>query len=829
MKADFASIHDLFGNNVQYRIPLFQRKYVWDNDQWIPLWMDIIDKSVRNEGHVEDKRQKHFTGSIVIRPLIVGPAKVPKFEIIDGQQRLTTFQIILCVLRDICYRSGNTNLAEAADRYIQNKGLVEDTSVSVLLPEGATDEQDQSDEKYKLVPNEVDRESLQSVVDGTGDPSNPAYTYFKSKIMEYVRKNSIDRSKISMDRSKILALYQSILSDFQVVEIQIDSTDESERIFESLNARGRQLGDLDHLRNHLFLRSPGVLGTQQRNKLYNKLYKDYWRSFETKTHEETGKHYWGTEVREDGEKMTLFELFLRHFLMAKLGTDQIKGPVFEVYQRQYIPTLAKGTTVETEFSELVKYAEVYEKMVDPKDDSIISRRMEFYLEFGITSLRPFILFVINELEIADNEDYLIAFFDALESYTMRKLLCSGKYGVKNCDMVFSRLNQFFVRYCNFSGINLLSSEDIVRWLSNQDSGFHKWPSDEEVKSALQGGWAESDGEPKIIRYVLYQIELMRQENNKLTEGNPLPFDNKLTLEHIMPENWTDKWTLPVNGDFIRYEDMFSDIYKDENLEWEGQPSRDGLASDDYSEAFDRALDRDNLIQSIGNLTIITGVHNSRLSNRPFSEKKKSFDQNSQLQLNDEIAHRYNSWDVEEIRKRTDELFEDFGKKWKSAEGFVTSIDEPLLMSDKMIQSETYQPVLITYEGPIETSQILEVLPYQLRVSINGDERIIDKDSILFICSATAWSTLGPHLQIKNDVEEKRLQVVKKPRLRFNIKNKKINSAQKQQLQVTAVTCRGHVLQGKVEFFDQYAIYMQVHEHAVIVYRHGLHDFLTEVE
>ena len=72
-------------------------------------------------------------------------------------------------------------------------------------------------------------------------------------------------------------------------------------------------------------------------------------------------------------------------------------------------------------------------------------------------------------------------------------------------------------------------------------------------------------------------------------------------------------------------------------------------------------------------------------------------------------------------------------------------------------------------------------------------------------------------------------MIKKPGLRFNIKNSKINSARAQQRQVTVVTRRGHVLQGKVEFFDQYAIYMQIHEHAVIVYRHGLHDFLTGVE
>ena len=56
---------------------------------------------------------------------------------------------------------------------------------------------------------------------------------------------------------------------------------------------------------------------------------------------------------------------------------------------------------------------------------------------------------------------------------------------------------------------------------------------------------------------------------------------------------------------------------------------------------------------------------------------------------------------------------DFCKKWKSAEKFAeefaTPVDKPLLMSDNMIQSETYQPVLITYEGPIEALQILEVL------------------------------------------------------------------------------------------------------------------------
>ena len=815
MNADFANIHELFGNNVQYRIPLFQRRYVWNRDQWLPLWMDIRDKALTNEGAVGEQRKKHFTGAIVIRSLTTGPEEVQKFEIIDGQQRLTTFQIILCVLRDIC-RPINSKVADAADRYIQNRGLVEDTSEFSLLPVSVSDEQDRSDEQYKLIPTQADRESLKSVVDDTIDPSNTAYSYFKGEILGYVRGTKIDLRKI-------LVLYHTILYDFDVVQIQIDSNDESEKIFESLNARGRKLGELDHLRNNLFLRSARALDGEERNRLYI----DYWKGFETDKQPGTNKNYWEREVQENGEKITLFELFFRHFLMAKLGIDSIKLGAFDIYQRQYLPTLAEGTPVETEFSELKKYAEVYQKMVDFKNSSKISLRMEFYRGFGITSLRPFMLFVINELEMDEDQNDLDSFFDILESYTMRRLLCSGKDGVRACNIVFSRLNEFFSRYCNFSGIKDFSSEDLVRWLSDQDSVFYKWPTDDEVKSALQGGWAEKGGEPKIIRYVLYQIELTRQGKNSLTEESSFPFD-QFTLEHIMPENWTDKWPLPVNDAFVGYEDLFSDTYKEDNLEWESKPSRDGLLSNDYSEAFDTALEREKLVQSIGNLTIITGPHNSRLSNRPFSKKRKSFDRNSQLHLNQEIAHRYDSWDVKEISERSDELFKDFCKKWKSAEKSAKFVAAPLLMSDKMLQLEAYGTVLITYEGPLKLAQILKVCPYELiGIDVDDCQQTVKKDAVLFACSANSWLALEPHLGIKEDVAEKNLQVIKNPKDRFNVRNSKINSAQRDQIHVTVITRRGHVLHGKVEFFDLYAIYMQVYGQPVIVYRHGLYNFLTE--
>ena len=96
-------VNTLFGNDVQYIIPLFQRHYVWDQEeQWEPLWKDIIEKAQQRLSEYQREQFTHFTGAIVIQQKQTNVNEVQKYEIIDGQQRLTTFQVILCALRDIC-------------------------------------------------------------------------------------------------------------------------------------------------------------------------------------------------------------------------------------------------------------------------------------------------------------------------------------------------------------------------------------------------------------------------------------------------------------------------------------------------------------------------------------------------------------------------------------------------------------------------------------------------------------------------------------------------------------------------------------------------------
>ena len=627
-------VRALFDRDVQYIIPLFQRHYVWDEEnQWAPLWEDITKRADQN---LSGSQTSHFTGAIVVHQKLTNLDEVPKFEIIDGQQRLTTFQIILCALRDRCLclkpedpKSGE--IAKQADRYILNQEIW--TS-------------DVTDEEYKLVPTEYDRDSFQALVKGRTDQSSgnikDAYDYFKKKII----------SDVGTDQDKMRNLFNSLRGSFGFVQILLDSDDEPERIFESLNARGKPLLQFDLLRNHLFMRA-----RIEEDK--DELYRDYWQHFESP--------YWENEVRVGRSRITLSELFFQHFLIAKLGEENVT-PLFNVYQRN----LTREQNVKYELSELKRYSEVYQELTDCSPDSEIGQAMLFYKTFDITTVHPFILFIRNELKVSDTD--LSEVLRILESYTMRRLLCFKLTATKS-------YTQFFSRVIEQMKGNRFNLENFINLLSDEEAKASMWPTDSEVRTFLNLGADVVN--KKVIRYILYRIELMKRKSNRLLETGTLVFDNKLTLEHIMPEKWQRTWSLPLgmeddntpvfeSEERIYYQDLFLNEYRANNPEWETHPSKDGLADEAYDIPFFIAESRDKLLQPIGNLTLATGRHNSKMSNKPFSEKKASLFRNSLLVLNKEISGN-TIWDVPQISRRTEDLFTHFCSIWPSAEDFVTRV------------------------------------------------------------------------------------------------------------------------------------------------------------
>ena len=477
-------------------------------------------------------------------------------------------------------------------------------------------------------------------------------------------------------------MFLCIKNHFRFVQILIDEDDTPEKIFESLN-RGAILFQFDLLRNNLFLRA-----RQDRDYLYE----EYWAHFEDP--------YWGdTEETESG---TISYIFLQHFLMAKLRTESVK-PEFFTYERKYLPKLKEqgNTKIEDEFSDLKHYSGVYRQITDCEEDSVLENRMRFYQTFKLTTLHPFVLYLTCEIGLKGRQ--LNRVLHILESYTIRRMLCyRGTTGLKN-------FNKFFASLIRRLDDNF-SLDNFIEYLSEEASATNRYPKDSDieptlhtrfernplpfpdnetiifpedrlVRAALEGLWTETAGaiKRKLIRYILYRIELMKVKEDNFTES--LAFEDKLTtLEHIMPEEWKKTWPLPTTSGAVSYvtdtrrlyinknvqsqETLYNDLFPNPIVE----NPRTGVADKSSEDAYNLAIARDGLLESIGNLTLVTRELNSKLGNRTFSAKKKALDKHSRLKLNQEICEQ-DVWDVNEIHERAEKLVADFCEIWPSLDWF----------------------------------------------------------------------------------------------------------------------------------------------------------------
>ena len=117
MKPANLTVLELFQKQQRYVVPLFQRQYIWSQEkQWEPLWDDILFKANQILEQAVGQHQQinnHFLGAIVLSPIKTAGLQMWAKSIIDGQQRLTTMQIILIALRDYAKSVGYKDMPTA--------------------------------------------------------------------------------------------------------------------------------------------------------------------------------------------------------------------------------------------------------------------------------------------------------------------------------------------------------------------------------------------------------------------------------------------------------------------------------------------------------------------------------------------------------------------------------------------------------------------------------------------------------------------------------------------------------------------------------------------
>ena len=146
-------------------------------------------------------------------------------------------------------------------------------------------------------------------------------------------------------------------------------------------------------------------------------------------------------------------------------------------------------------------------------------------------------------------------------------------------------------------------------------------------------------------------------------------------------------------------------------------------------------------------------------------------------------------------------------------------------ADKLLSQYFAQPVrFITYTGIKDLSEI-KAKPYTLwGTDAKGKEVKMAKLQVLFAFPKEKMPDLKPYVKVRKPLKAQNLQPVEGPDDRFHVDDDLLKQARENKSNVNIVTRAGYVLNGWIQHFDEYVLYMRVGEKVVVVYRHGLFEF-----
>ena len=122
MKVDILNLQQLFGRPGRYEIPPFQRAYVWNRkEQWGPLWEDVQKKAEQYLETSPDQYTSHFLGSVVLQQQLVPAGQLMTRVVVDGQQRLTTLQLLLDAVQEVFEERGYVHAAKRLEILVLNQ------------------------------------------------------------------------------------------------------------------------------------------------------------------------------------------------------------------------------------------------------------------------------------------------------------------------------------------------------------------------------------------------------------------------------------------------------------------------------------------------------------------------------------------------------------------------------------------------------------------------------------------------------------------------------------------------------------------------------------
>ena len=498
----------MFMPRTKYVVPKFQREYAWKDEKIYDFWDDLIrnyENAIKSSS--SSPENQYFLGSMVILTETDNNVK----QLIDGQQRMATFTIFLCLARDWLKKisTDQNSSYEAKETAITNQAKISNYIQN--------DQDDGTLDDYKLELNERNKKYFKDLVQTPGIPDDKianlkkinsasekniwdCYDIFNKKLETYL-KDKLEE-KIPQTLYKLVNLSLEFLS---IISISVTKEEDAFDIFETLNQRGQRLALGDLVKNNL-------LKNTQESKRDN---------IDTN---------WGKMMTYLGDDSDIDQFLRYSWFSRKFFNDGklIKNDLFKVIKNN-----VKDSTVETYVDELLIDSEIYQAIVNSKKYS------DFWCE---------------DKTIIQN---LTALHDLDASYVIPTIMTAYRVYKNALPSLKEIIRLVLVYFFRFKIIGVGHANDVQTTMVNtcmNISGFDentkksKTFTIDDLREKLELQVDDDDKFKKLfsektikkheyVKYILKEIEtvLAGKRNDELSVEN-------LTLEHIIPKNHKDHWT-----------------------------------------------------------------------------------------------------------------------------------------------------------------------------------------------------------------------------------------------------------------------------------------------
>ena len=491
-----------------FRIPDYQRPYVWDEERIEDFWKDLTEGDINLP----------FLWSFIFKE-----DDDQIFDIVDGQQRILSIAILLAALRTIAKEIGHSNLTNSIQQRIaetDNLGNSKDFFIH------CREDVDFFFREYILSGDKNIKEIWEKITKKDTSKYNIKnnYLHIYSLIKSTIKEKGIEWDAVEI--AKFIDMILNKIDDYSIVYIKVSSDEQAYTAFEIVNARGQELGNIDLLKNLFFKEA-----AKDQNK---------------KAIVERRETMVNNIQNCSGVKVNL-ESFLKHFWHARWGKSKLASSkrLFYLFKQEI---LSQKNRYDSLSSEMLEDSEKYKNFTDPDgkvflyEDSPktyqynleIQNSLKNIASFSITQAYILFLTILRyQKEIGNRKVRDI--FRCIESFHFAYSAIAKEQGNK-VEKIYWKYAEEFINAIENSNsledrgnkINLVYQE-LKKYLQNL------YPSQEVFREKFINLEYKSINKD-LLRYVLTQYELFL---NGWT-GEKKPDFTNTNIEHIYPQKNEDK-------------------------------------------------------------------------------------------------------------------------------------------------------------------------------------------------------------------------------------------------------------------------------------------------